>query len=765
MVVVVTCGFLIVQAAPSPSLSAIHQDDAVHVTGSGFPKNANVHVTVTWDAGIAHSAMRADNAGRFTKDVKVPSTFRGDVTVRAHAKTRFHDATAVAKISDTVKANQLTPGSIVAVAEQLVPGPKLFVSPTGNDANPGTQDSPVASIARARDILRVQRNNGKRVETTIYLRGGMYALASSLSLTADDAKSTYRSFPGEQATIIGGVPLRADQFGAVSDSAVLNRLPSQVRNRVREVKLAELGVSDIPVPPRAGQAIESGAVQHELFIGNQPMMLAKFPNSGFLRTSNASGGENQPIAFTAREAEGRTWKPDPGNMILGYPKYEWADASLHIANFDSQTGRVTTSDASPYGVKDSQPFYFFNILEELDAPGEFYIDRATKTLYVLPPQDWQQKEIQLSTLDKPIIETENASEVTFHNITVKSGRAEGISIANSTRVMVTHVTVQNVGGQGIVVYGGSSVGIKFVAISQAGQGGVDITGGDRNQLVSSGHYVEDSKIRAYSRIRHTYSPAISLSGVGNRASHNEISDAPHLGIVLHGNEHIVEYNNIHNIETESGDVGAIYLGRDWSEAGNIIRYNYIHDLGSDQYNNQIGIYLDDFASGTRVEGNIVARLDVGMLVGGGRNNTLNNNVAIESTYPLAFDARGTNWATAACTAPDGIMFLNLQKVPYSSPVWSEKYPWLSGIPKRQPCVPMDNVVSKNVFWSGHENTDEEALSGNTFSANWLTNANPGFVDAAKSNYQFVANAPAMKQVPGFRPPPFTEMGVRSQDRS
>ena len=63
-------------------------------------------------------------------------------------------------------------------------------------------------------------------------------------------------------------------------------------------------------------------------------------------------------------------------------------------------------------------------------------------------------------------------------------------------------------------------------------------------------------------------------GVGSRVSHNYIHDAPHAGILLSGNNHVIELNELTRLCLETGDVGGFYMGRNWEERGNVVRYNY-----------------------------------------------------------------------------------------------------------------------------------------------------------------------------------------------
>ncbi len=69
----------------------------------------------------------------------------------------------------------------------------LYVSPTGNDTNPGTISAPVASLNRA--------NNLASPGDTIYLRGGTYT--ATRYVYCDKAGLTISSYPGERAVIVG----------------------------------------------------------------------------------------------------------------------------------------------------------------------------------------------------------------------------------------------------------------------------------------------------------------------------------------------------------------------------------------------------------------------------------------------------------------------------------------------------------------------------------------------------------------------------------
>ena len=100
----------------------------------------------------------------------------------------------------------------------LEPGAKaatqasFYVSTSGNDNNPGTQNAPYKTITRARNEARKITGN-MRGDVIVYLRGGTYFLAAPLQLNHKDSGTNghdiiYRAYPGETPIISGGVPVK-----------------------------------------------------------------------------------------------------------------------------------------------------------------------------------------------------------------------------------------------------------------------------------------------------------------------------------------------------------------------------------------------------------------------------------------------------------------------------------------------------------------------------------------------------------------------------
>jgi hypothetical protein len=251
-----------------------------------------------------------------------------------------------------------------------------------------------------------------------------------------------------------------------------------------------------------------------------------------------------------------------------------------------------------------------------------------------------------------------------------------------------------------------------------------------------------------------YTPAISVEGVGNRVTHNLIHDAPHMAIFFGGNDHVIEFNEIHDVCLESNDAGAIYAGRDWTMRGTTIRYNYLHDITGFRGRGCVGVYLDDMFCGTRIYGNVFCRVTRAAFLGGGRDCTVENNIFVDCRPALHVDARALGWARGSVKTT---MTQRLQAMPYASPLWRERYPELMGILQDEPAAPKGNIVARNISWGGRwDEVENKARSYLTFSDNCV-DQDPLFEGSTPKTFRLQESSPAHKV--GFKPIPFEKIGL------
>jgi hypothetical protein len=212
--------------------------------------------------------------------------------------------------------------------------------------------------------------------------------------------------------------------------------------------------------------------------------------------------------------------------------------------------------------------------------------------------------------------------------------------------------------------------------------------------------VENCHVHDFSRIDRTYTPAVLLDGVAGRIAHNLFHHSPCHAMRVEGNDHVIEFNEIHNVCRESGDAGALHTGRDWTWRGNVIRYNYWHHLQGPGLHGVMGVYLDDWASGFTVYGNLFYRAGRATLVGGGRNNVVENNIYLECSPSVHLDARGLGWAGYYFEGPKQYLVEKLNAVPWNRPPYSTRYPELLTLYEDEPALPKYNRIVNNVSQGG-----------------------------------------------------------------
>ncbi|GMW03833.1 MAG: hypothetical protein AMXMBFR84_49670 [Candidatus Hydrogenedentota bacterium] len=640
----------------------------------------------------------------------------------------------------------------------------LYVSPQGNDTwsgvlpdpNAAGTDGPLATAEAARDVLRARKTGlVGTANVNVVFRAGTYFLPKTFELTAEDSgwrggPITYMAHPGEEVRITGGIPVTG--FVAVSD-----RDPA--RENVVRADLKALGVTEFPplAPRGMGQAVVPSHV--ELFFNDRPMQLARWPNKGEWATiadapNGATGG-----MFTYSGDRPAQWTQSPDVWLHGYWTWDWADSYVQIDRIDTAAKAIYTKEPhGVYGYTKDKRYYVINALEELDSPGEYYIDREQGILYFWPPSPIPESFATVSVTDH-LISIKGASNIRIVGFTVEVCRGTAIQVLESEEVLIAGCTLRNIGNDAVSVSGGKNNTVRSCDIYETGEGAIGLTGGDRMTLTPGGHRAENNHIYEYSRWVRTYRPAIAMSGVGLTAANNRIHDAPHAGIIFWGNDHILEYNDVHDICKETGDVGAFYIGRDWSMRGHIIRHNYFHNIQGPYTHGAMAVYLDDVASGVTIYGNVFYKASRAAFIGGGRDNLIENNIFVECHPSVHIDARLTSWAKDYRQRGSGWQLEEkLEAMNWKEPPYSTRYPELVNILNDEPTLPKGNKIVRNISVGGkwldlYDNLKEDIA---LFDSN-MVDQDPHFVDMANGDFRLRDDSPAYQS--GFKPIPYERIGL------
>jgi hypothetical protein len=654
-------------------------------------------------------------------------------------------------------------------------GLTLYVALDGNDAWSGRLpraqggDGPFATLERARDEIRKLKQAGGLPEggVTVEVASGVYELSKPFELTEEDSGTeaspiTYRAARAGQVRLLGGRIVSG--FTRVTDPAVLSRLDEGVRAKVVQANLRAQGITDYGSP--AGGGIE-------VFFNAQPMHLARWPNEGFVRIADVLMLDPVDVRGTKGDKTGKfvyegdrpkRWVGEKDLWLHGYWFWDWSDERHKVESIDTEKRIISlVPPYHYYGYRKGQWYYAFNALCEIDEPGEWYLDRETGILYLYPPSPIEQAEVMVSVLPS-LIDAKGASHVTIRGFLLEGARGTTISISQATGTKVVGCIIRNGGGHGVNISGGEACGVVGCDIYEIGAAGISLDGGDRKTLTPAGHYAENNHIHHYARIRRMYSAGIHLSGVGNRASHNLIHNAPHQAIGFSGNDHLIEFNEIHSVCYESNDAGAMYAGRDWTMRGNVIRYNYLHHISGFEGRGCVGVYLDDMFASADIYGNVFYRVTRAAFIGGGRDCRVENNIFVECNPALHVDARALGWAGYHA---DGWLKEAQEKgtlcgIEYNKPPYSTRYPALARILEGEPKAPEGNVIARNVCWGGRwDEIEPKARPYLTFIDN-LIGEDPHFVDLENQNFQLRDDSPVYKL--GFQRIPIEKIGLYQDPR-
>jgi hypothetical protein len=672
-------------------------------------------------------------------------------------------------------------GAVVLPAAAQGGALHLYVAPNGNDAWSGRlpapnrkgTDGPVATLVRARDLLRSARRVGgsSPAGATVFLRAGSYRLEQTLALEAEDggapaAPVVYRAYRNEEARLVGGREVKA--WKPVTDSAVLERLDPAARDHVLQADLRAQGIAEYGTLTPRGFGRPETPAGLELFFADRPMTLARWPNGDAWATiKDAPKGQNGGV-FTYDGDRPARWTQADDAWVHGYWTFDWADTYEKIASIDPAKHEIATRPPhGAYGYSPGRRFYALNLLEELDSPGEWYLDRKTGLLYFWPPTPIQQGTAIVSLLSSPLITLHGAAHIVLRGLTLEDTRGAALEMRDCEDCLVAGCTIRNIGASAITIEGGARCGVQSCDLYDTGDSGIHLSGGDRKTLTPGGHFVDNCHIYRPSRWDRTYRPAIGIDGVGNRATHNLIHDGPHNAILMSGNDHLIEYNDISKVCTQTGDAGAVYMGRDLAQRGAVIRYNHFHDIGptiraneAGRYTEVMAVYLDDCFCGVTVFGNLFERAGRSIMVGGGRDNTIENNVFVDCNPSIHIDQRGKGWA-ANYFKPGGewMILEHLREVPFDRQPYSPRYPHLANLLEDDPPAAKYNRILHNIHVGAGKWIDWlDGLNEQTVETrDNMTQGDPGFLSPATGDYRLRPDSPALKQ--GFRPIPFDRIGL------
>ncbi|MDD2597898.1 MAG: right-handed parallel beta-helix repeat-containing protein [Kiritimatiellae bacterium] len=630
--------------------------------------------------------------------------FRAVTTAEGVAGHHVYEAEAGIAVCENLKAGKAArdpEGSRDRPAALPASPVVFFVAPNGSDTNPGTRKAPFATLMQARDAIRALKKTAGGLAVggvTVYLRGGRYTMDKPFELTSADsgqynAPVVYAAYRKETPIFDGGFAVK--KFSKVRDPETLARLPEEARGKVYCADLRAQGFKDFT--PQQGYGFGARSERIRAVYADQRLMpVARWPNS--TRIPIAELLPDNELAFKVESDRLARWSMAQEIMVDGFWYYLWAGLAVPVASVDPAAGVITLANKPNYGLKAGRPFFVMNLLEEIDQPGEWYIDTASGLLYIwLQKHPWFTK-VVVSERQRPFIKADGVQDLIIQGLTFQYGQDRAAAFNHCVNLNITGCRFHGFGGTPLMVLNAANAKIYGNQLDTLGHGGMRVTGGKRKNLTSGGIVIENNEVGHFGLSAKTYVPAILLEGVGAKVRHNWFHHAPSSALRIEGNDHLVEYNLGEFLVQESDDQGAIDMWGNASYRGCVMRYNHWRDVGAgDAPCGQAGIRFDDAISGMVVYGNIFERTSNGNFGGvqihGGQMNIIDNNIFIDCKHAVSFSPWSQERFSKYISEETKAKLYT--EVNIALPPYSNRYPSLQALADRDKCN--YNSIWRNVI--------------------------------------------------------------------
>ena len=279
-------------------------------------------------------------------------------------------------------------GDLAQAAPEIGPY-DLVVSPAGSDEGTGTLIDPLRSIEAAKETLKALKGvipEGQRVR--VWLRGGRYETDDAIRFTEEDLPFvTYAAYDKEEVVLSG--------------SKAVTGFSEETVNGVRVFTKTFLG--------------SEKADFKSLFNGKEALRVPRYPESGYfiVKKTDPDGAlwtkETSPWDLTVGD---RSFFADVNDLKTDFTNYRdvqvrilhfWKDELMYLTEFDRSTGKIGLSRPASMRIQDIDRYYFENVFEALDEPGEWYLNKETKKLYYVPEEGEQAATCVLYASDQELL--------------------------------------------------------------------------------------------------------------------------------------------------------------------------------------------------------------------------------------------------------------------------------------------------------------------------------------------------------------------------
>ncbi|KAH3763433.1 Right handed beta helix region [Pelomyxa schiedti] len=637
----------------------------------------------------------------------------------------------------------------------------FYVSTTGNDTADGSSAYPFATLTRAQEAVR-GLSRPLSASVGVHVAPGEYLVTEGLQFDESDSGSAYRPVVWSvwgtgEVLVSGGIRVQ----GWAKSSVVA-------------------GAYEAKLPAGTGYF-------RQFFVNGHRKTLARGDTASYRDCTDST------VKFWADQIP----STDPVNLgDVEIVLYEIWVAGVHqITSIDADTNTITlkNSFSCSYGSGSSgnKRFFFQNMFEALDTPGEFYFDRSTNILYYMP----ESAEYNLDLLDCRVPQPLSLLKATgdplsgtyveyveFHNFTFQYAEVETDSCFASS---CTDQSASFLTTAAIHLYGCRNWILSGLTIAHVGGYAMWLQKADFNNYITNCHMYDmgAGAFRAGPPQGGVESNK-DLRVVNNTLSNSVLEYGGYyyqMGVGVFGQQVqdlYVQHNSIHDFAYTGVSLGWTWGYADTSVSGNIIEYNYIYNIGLGYLSDMACVYTLGHQPGTKIYNNIcheVESFDYGgwglYTDEGSREIELRNNIVYNTKCAGFHQHYGTDNIIANNIFGDVDMLQQLSHC--DSAVRSSQ--WTGTCDQSNPtgCCSSFSFITNVVYadsgsllyetsdtgfvnmtldyncWWNDETKEDTRFLGMTF-AEWQATgkdthsllADPQFVDHANNDYTLLPTSPA-----------------------
>ncbi|MBQ8524099.1 MAG: S-layer homology domain-containing protein [Clostridia bacterium] len=669
---------------------------------------------------------------------------------------------------------------------ELVTDADIYVAVDGNDTNPGTLDKPVATFAKAKEMVRELKKTAKD-EIVVAFKAGDYGVLDNLQFTAEDSGSesvpvTYCAYGDGEVYFTNGIYIAEDEFKPLNDVDKAFFAEANY-DKIKKVDISGLMMAnnldtvtglfsetDFCYPARTPNKSTSGADNY--YVGftdyvatpDSPYTMEEIKEeastNGYLNADTiiipyTEQKKLQALFILKKKLD--SYDSYDGVQLCGYVSKVWHQDYLDIKSYDKTTGVMEFYNETQYGfinVDEETKAYISNASKELDWSGEFWYNPDLGVLYVFSPEG----DYSIATNGR-FITMDKASNISFVKLNFRVTTDDAIVANQSDNVTIDRCKISNIAGtQGIYfekcldltvknseIYTTAGHAIKVRGVGPGERSDYDYMALENSGLVIDNNLIHDACVTDI----HSDAGAIKLTDyvIGAVISHNEVYNATRHAISFGptNGDVVIEYNYFHHCMTNSADGGVIHNGRDMIRPVNVIRYNIISEIPASLQGGTYGIYLDDYEANNEIYGNIFYGVATAIVTNRGRDNVITDNTLIYSgsmfINPDTSDMM-SEWAPGSLYYDQFHSILPKEGSPYYE-IWKEKCPFAyeydidpENPTSKNSIFLVSSTVKDNIMVDGEFSFSDEVVANGTYENNvtYAETENPFFANPAIGDY-------------------------------